>query len=97
MVKRREPLGSPAPNFKILEMPDIIIKFEGRDTGRKINEQTVYEFDYKIHGDEVELFCMLCDVIHQNPQFLKMIMHAVKFNREHDREDCPDCNPAKKN
>jgi len=70
----------------------------GEPTGKETkNGEREIKYDYLIQGEEVDLFCMLCDIIHKNPEFRKMVTHALKFNKEHDFENCPFCNQGKKN
>lgn len=60
-------------------------------------ENPVFDRTYKMHGDELTLFAMLCDLIDIRPDFKRLVEMALKFNREHDRANCIHCNPAKKN
>lgn len=69
------------------------------DTGQK-NEQgePEYAFNYVVSGGPgAAFFGMLTDFFHKAPDWVtEHFKMALKFNDEHDRENCPDCQAAKK-
>lgn len=73
-------------------MPDQLIKFEAIDTGRKGPDGSpVYDIKYDIKGEDVEIFCLLAEIIHLHPGFKNMVIRAIEYDRKHDRENCPHC------
>lgn len=75
-----------------------IISFVSEDTGIiDSKEETIYHKDFSIDGDDSIIFCMLVEAIDTNPQFKKLVEMAIKFHKEHDRDNCPFCNPDKQN
>lgn len=73
-------------------MPNQLIHFEAIDTGVKGEDGApVYKQDYKIEGEDSELFCILCEVFQKNPHFAHLAQGALTFFIEHDPDTCPDC------
>lgn len=72
------------------------IEFRAMPTGRKSPDgEPIFEQTYKIDGPDDQVFCLLVEAIHENPKFKEMVAGALKFEKEHDRENCPWCNPTK--
>jgi hypothetical protein len=74
------------------------IHFISEDMGiSSSQEEPIYSKNLDISGDTRVLFHMLCEAIDLNQEFKRLVELALKFNKEHDKENCPFCNPGKKN
>jgi hypothetical protein len=72
---------------------DVLIKLEAIDTGNLQNGQVVFKTHYEIQGEESYVFSILCDAIHKNDKFKRLVEAALRFDREHDFANCPHCRP----
>lgn len=57
--------------------------------------QPLYKLDFSVDGEAgEEFFCMLAEFLHEAPEWVQhMFELAVKYNIEHDPENCPFCRP----
>lgn len=75
---------------QFLRAPDVLIDFRVRATGQVVGGQPVYETNYAIAGDGVDVFSLLSEAAMANPQFADLVRGVANFMSDHV-PTCPAC------
>lgn len=73
-----------------LQPADHEIHFKGKKQPGGDPENPVVAQDFMIAGAEVDIFCLLTEVMLQNSTFASLVLGAAKFFQEHV-PTCPEC------
>lgn len=73
--------------------PDVLIDFRARATGQVVGGQPVYETNYAIAGDGVDVFSLLAEAALANQKFADLVRGTAGFIAEHVPA-CPLCMEA---
>lgn len=84
-----------------MRSPDLLIEFKATYEGRNELEEPIFNRNYAIMGEGIDIFSMLVDAMSLNPKFQQHVRGALNFldtnvkycnlcSTRHTQDKCPD-------